>query len=85
MAPIHDRMPVVIPPEQVEQWLSSETDEATLKAMMRPVADDFLRCDEVSTRVNDARHDAPDCLAPPEPEKPEPEGKADKKKQLTLL
>lgn len=80
MAPIHDRMPVVIPPEKLDSWLAPETDEATLTAMLQPIDASYLRCDEVSSVVNDARHEGPDCIAPPAPKDPTPP-----KGQMSLL
>ena len=70
MSNIHDRMPVIIEPENAERWLDPKTEEAALKALMSPVRESFLRCDEVSPVVNDARHEGPDCIEPPKPQPP---------------
>ena len=51
---LHDRMPVIIEPEQCEAWL---TGTAGLE-LLKPAANDVLQCWPVSRRVNSSR--APD-------------------------
>src|ERR1700730_18697474 len=51
---LHDRMPVILEPEQVEAWL---TGTAGLE-ILKPAANDVLQCWPVSPRVNSSR--APD-------------------------
>jgi putative SOS response-associated peptidase YedK len=60
IAHIHDRMPVILTPSGEDPWL--HTSEPP-----RGVIDGELKVTPVGTAVNDARHDAPDCLDPPEP------------------
>ena len=60
LAPIHDRMPVILTPSGEDPWLHS--DEAP-----RGVIEGELKITPVGTAVNDARHAAPDCLDPPAP------------------
>ena len=61
IAHIHDRMPVILTPSGEEPWLHSSEPP-------RGVIEGELKVTPVGTAVNDARHDAPDCLDPPEPE-----------------
>ncbi len=64
VAPIHDRMPAVLPPEHWERWLDREfADEAALQAMLRPSAE-AMAAHPVSTLVNSVRNDLPDCIVP---------------------
>ncbi len=65
---LHDRMPVILPAAAEEAWLDPATPEGLLRELFTglPASETALR--EVSRKVNDARHDAPDCLDPPEPE-----------------
>jgi putative SOS response-associated peptidase YedK len=43
MMPIHDRMPVIIPPDQFEVWLDPELlDEKVLSGMLRPFSPDEM-------------------------------------------
>jgi putative SOS response-associated peptidase YedK len=51
---LHDRMPVILEPEQFEAWL---TGSAGLE-LLKPAANDVLQCWPVSRRVNSSR--APD-------------------------
>jgi len=63
VAPIHDRMPIVLPREAYAAWLDPAADPHALLAVP-PVAD--WRGDFVSTRVNSAAHDDPGCIGPAE-------------------
>jgi putative SOS response-associated peptidase YedK len=65
MVPIHNRMPVILPPTTYDQWLDpSFQDTATLKTLLRPYPSDELTAYPVSTLVNNPRHDAPQVLEP---------------------
>lgn len=70
MAPVHDRMPVILERPDWARWLA-RTEAPELA--MTPAASGVLTLREVSARVNDARHDAEDCLGAPEPEKLAPQ------------
>lgn len=64
---LHDRMPVILDRVAEGPWITPETPVDELHALMRePVLADNLEYRPVSRAVNDARHDAPDCLDPPE-------------------
>jgi putative SOS response-associated peptidase YedK len=62
LAPIHDRMPVVIAPEDYEKWLSHETRLAEAHALLRPAPEDLFALTPVSTRVNSADNDDPGLI-----------------------
>ncbi len=63
MATIHHRMPVILPQESWDCWLDSSIDgQSRLEPLLRPCADDEMVARPVSLLVNNARHDAPDCL-----------------------
>lgn len=64
MAPIHDRMPAILLPDQEAIWLNPAQDLAALEALLRPYAGSDLVARPVSRKVNSPAHDAPDCLAP---------------------
>lgn len=68
VAPIHDRMPVVLHPADYSGWLDPGLDEREALAMLTiPPVDDW-RADHVSTAVNKAANDDPSCIelvAPP--------------------
>jgi putative SOS response-associated peptidase YedK len=68
MAPVHDRMPVLIPEDAWERWLDPGRTEgaglAELKGLLVPTEDGLLEMYPVSQRVNNVRNDGPDLLAP---------------------
>ncbi len=65
MAPIHNRMPVILAPTSYDQWLDPTFQHVEpLKALLRPYPSEELTAYPVSTLVNNPRHDAPQCLDP---------------------
>ena len=65
--PIHNRMPVMLAPEEFDAWLDPNvTDPGRLAPLLRPPAADSMSSVAVSRRVGNVRYDAPDCLAPAE-------------------
>jgi len=73
VAPIHDRMPVILARADEARWLDADAGRAALAGCLRPLpdADTYLR--PVARAVNDARYDGPECLAPAD-EPPAPAG-----------
>ncbi|MFO0687561.1 MAG: SOS response-associated peptidase [Myxococcota bacterium] len=72
VAPVHDRMPVVLPGESWPIWLGARSEPAALKALLAPAPVGTLAARPVSRHVNDPRHDDPACLeAPPLLEPPD--------------
>lgn len=65
LAPLHDRMPVMLAPTDEARWLDHGTPEPVLHDLLVPAAPEATTARPVGPAVNDARHDAPDCLAPP--------------------
>ncbi|MDQ8174321.1 MAG: SOS response-associated peptidase [Gemmatimonadota bacterium] len=64
MAPIHDRMPVILEPGDEDTWLSADTEPAALHALLVPCAEGRLAAHEVSSSINSPRNDAPELLEP---------------------
>jgi putative SOS response-associated peptidase YedK len=62
---LHDRMPVILDPADEARWMDPATPAEDLHALLVPAGPPLLTR-PVSRNVNDARHDAPDCLDPPE-------------------
>ena len=90
LKPLHDRMPVVIMPEDFSRWLDCRTQEPRdVVALMRPAPEDFFEAIPVSDKVNRVSNTGPDVQerverTPPE----EPPGEADTPKnggQLSLF
>ena len=61
MAPIHNRMPVILPESAWEQWLDpDEHDVDALAKLLVPAAEGVLEAYPVSTSVNNARNTGPE-------------------------
>jgi putative SOS response-associated peptidase YedK len=68
MAPIHDRMPVILERENWAAWLDPETDAAVVERLMAPARPGVLEAYPVSTQVNKVTNDGPQLLEPlPDP------------------
>jgi len=69
LAPIHDRMPVVLDEESWDEWLDpANHDLDALGALLVPAPDDWVEAYPVSTRVNSPRNNDADLVAAAEPE-----------------
>ncbi len=65
MASIHDRMPVILEPEDFDAWLEcDETDVKPAARLMKPARDDVLEAWPISTDVNKVANDNPAIQTP---------------------
>lgn len=65
MQPIHDRMPVILHPEDYALWLNPGVQSGDrLFSLLRPYDEGELDYYPVSTQVNSPRNDSPACIAP---------------------
>lgn len=63
MAPVHDRMPVILPPGVWAAWLDPLNRDADgLAALLAPAPEDVLQCWEVSPYVNNVRNEGERCV-----------------------
>ena len=64
VAPLHDRMPVILHPEAESAWLDPALDGAIqrLRELLVPVSAEALVAQPVSTRVNSATNDGADLI-----------------------
>ena len=63
LAPIHNRMPVILPRESEELWLDPGVDDATLLTdLLIPYPDKRINAYEVSTIVNYAGNVSPEVI-----------------------
>ncbi|HKB59258.1 MAG TPA: SOS response-associated peptidase [Gallionellaceae bacterium] len=60
LSPIHDRMPLIIAPENYAAWLNSANPHA--EKLVQPYPPERMRAWRVSMRVNTASHDDPACM-----------------------
>jgi putative SOS response-associated peptidase YedK len=65
VAPIHSRMPAIIPVQNRDLWLDPGTrDMAALGQMLKPYDPGEMDAYRVSPYVNYASNDSPECIAP---------------------
>jgi putative SOS response-associated peptidase YedK len=73
LAPLHDRMPVVIPEPAFDLWLDcARVDALTASTMLVPAPEALLEAYEVSPAVNRTANDGPELIAPALAVAPEP-------------
>lgn len=66
---IHDRMPLMLPPERYDAWLDPRIeDRDRLLELLEPAAPGRLEAYPVSTLVSNVRNNGPELLAPIPPE-----------------
>lgn len=65
MEPIHDRMPVILPPSAWDQWLDpAATDVEMLEKLLVPAPPDVLVMHPVSTEVGNVRNNGAHLIEP---------------------
>jgi putative SOS response-associated peptidase YedK len=65
MAPIHDRMPVILPAEQHDAWLDPENrDTDTLQELLQPCPATSMNADPVSPAINRGNIEGEQCIEP---------------------
>jgi putative SOS response-associated peptidase YedK len=61
--PLHDRMPVILHPQEYALWLDRTiTDPEKLKPLYQPYPADLMGMWPVSSLVNSSRNDSPACI-----------------------
>lgn len=64
IAPIHDRMPVILSIEGENIWLSKTTDENLLASLLKPFPSENLDTFTVSPRINSTSNEGPTLILP---------------------
>jgi putative SOS response-associated peptidase YedK len=65
MAEIHNRMPVILPESDWDEWLDTRShDRGRLRAMLEPRDEPELAIQAVSQLVNNVRNDGPELVVP---------------------
>lgn len=63
MEPIHDRMPVILPEDQLSFWLDRRmTDTGKLQSILLPYPSKLMEVYPVSAKVGNTRVDDPSCI-----------------------
>jgi len=71
MAPVHDRMPVLLPRSRWAEWLDPAKDDlVSLGGLLVPAPDDVLTMHPVSTEVNNVRNRGAELREPVDPDAP---------------
>ena len=68
VAPVHDRMPLILPESVVATWLGPQTSADVLQTLLNPYAAEEMECYPVRPLVNSTRNEQPICIerfAPP--------------------
>ena len=64
IAHIHDRMPVIVPPDAFDFWLDPNVDAQTAAAVIQPARDALIEYYAVSSAVNRTANDSPNLTEP---------------------
>jgi putative SOS response-associated peptidase YedK len=64
IAPLHDRMPVILAPEAEATWLERSDSAERPRRLLAGLDPGGTALRPVGPAVNDARYDGPECLAP---------------------
>jgi putative SOS response-associated peptidase YedK len=63
-SPVHDRMPVILDPDNYELWLDPGMQNvAAISELLKPYDARLIRCYPVSTRINSVANDDEECSA----------------------
>lgn len=64
LAPIHDRMPVILPREAYAAWLGQVGGAEGVMDLLRPYPEMEMEAWRVGPAVNSPRNDGPECIQP---------------------
>ena len=62
--PVHDRMPVILPPEHYDAWLDRSLTEPAKLPQLVPYPSGLMEALPLAPIVNNPRIDGPECLTP---------------------
>ena len=58
----HNRMPVILGSEHTPWWSESKFEPHFIKTLLRPNVTEDMDCHRVSSQVNRAKKDSPECI-----------------------
>jgi len=65
MMPIHERMPLIIPPDEFDLWLAPAVNDAKkLSKLLPPFELKTMEAYPISTKVNNPKNDVAACIEP---------------------
>ena len=66
-AAIHDRMPMILKPDDYDRWLEAGSSAEAILGMLQPYDEADMKAYEVSRAVNSVKNDTEACIQPIEP------------------
>lgn len=63
-AAVHDRMPVILMPDDYDAWLAKETPIEGVRALLKPYDAELMKAYAVSRVVNSVKNDTEACIEP---------------------
>ena len=63
-AAVHDRMPVILDPDDYDSWLDPAASVDELTRLLRPFPAERMQAYEVSRAVNSVKNDTEECIEP---------------------
>jgi putative SOS response-associated peptidase YedK len=82
MAPIHDRMPVILEADKAKRWLAREPIAEGTRSPDRAYAGGDMEAVPISTPVNSPKNDVPEVLEPVMAPPPKPRGQISQARML---
>ncbi len=67
VAPLHNRMPVILQPESIDLWMDPDADILDVLSLLRPYPDEFIMAYPVSSDVGSPRNDYKKLIEPVDP------------------
>lgn len=64
IASLHERMPVIISPQDYEKWLDPQTDSAVISGLLKPYPPEEMAAHPVSPAVNKPTNNSPELIEP---------------------
>jgi len=61
---VHDRMPVMLLPEDYDAWLGLTTSPENLRSLFRPYDENLMEAYAVNRKVNSVKNDTEECIQP---------------------
>ena len=69
LAPIHNRMPVILKPSAYARWLGERpASNEELQAMLKPYPADAMEAFKIGPRIGNVKNDEPSLVEPIEPQ-----------------
>jgi putative SOS response-associated peptidase YedK len=59
---VHDRMPVMLLPEDYDAWLGAAASPEDLRVLLRPYDEKLMEAYAVSRKVNSVKNDTEECI-----------------------